>query len=107
MSKCGFPRREAGDPKLVGGCDPISGELAVMLYRRAIKQVIPVSSAEVAEVAKILENTYRAINIALVNEMKVILTAMGIDAWEVIAAAATKPFGFQAFYPGPGHIVEA
>jgi len=89
-------------PKLVGGIDAASGELATMLYRRAIKQVIPVSSAEVAEAAKILENTYRAVNIALVNEMKVILTAMGIDVWEVIAAAATKPFGFQAFYPGPG-----
>jgi UDP-N-acetyl-D-glucosamine dehydrogenase len=89
-------------PKLVGGCDPISGELAVMLYRRAIKEVIPVSSAEVAEAAKILENTYRAINIALVNELKVILTAMNIDVWEVIRAASTKPFGFQAFYPGPG-----
>lgn len=89
-------------PKLVGGIDPVSGELATMLYRRAIKQVIPVSSAEVAEAAKILENTYRAINIALVNEMKMVLTAMGIDVWEVIAAAATKPFGYQAFYPGPG-----
>ncbi|MFI5379190.1 MAG: nucleotide sugar dehydrogenase [Tepidisphaerales bacterium] len=89
-------------PKLVGGCDLVSGELATMLYRRAIKQVIPVSSAEVAEAAKILENTYRAINIALVNEMKVVLTAMGIDIWEVIDAAKTKPFGFQAFYPGPG-----
>src|SRR5437868_3630918 len=89
-------------PKLVGGIDKISGELATALYRRAIKQVIPVSSAEVAEAAKILENTYRAINIALVNEMKVVLTAMGIDVWEVIAAASTKPFGFQAFYPGPG-----
>ncbi|HEX2972064.1 MAG TPA: nucleotide sugar dehydrogenase [Tepidisphaeraceae bacterium] len=89
-------------PKLVGGVDPISGELAVALYRRAIKQVIPVSTAEVAEAAKILENTYRAINIALVNEMKIILTAMGIDIWEVINAAATKPFGYQAFYPGPG-----
>jgi UDP-N-acetyl-D-glucosamine dehydrogenase len=89
-------------PKLVGGIDPASGHLAVALYARAIKQVIPVSSAEVAEAAKILENTYRAINIALVNEMKIILTAMGIDIWEVINAAATKPFGFQAFYPGPG-----
>src|SRR5438445_2053216 len=89
-------------PKLVGGIDKISGDLATALYRRAIKQVIPVSSAEVAEAAKILENTYRAINIALVNEMKVVLTAMGIDVWEVIAAASTKPFGFQAFYPGPG-----
>jgi UDP-N-acetyl-D-glucosamine dehydrogenase len=89
-------------PKLVGGIDPVSGELAVALYRRAIKQVVPVSSAEVAEAAKILENTYRAVNIALVNELKVVLQAMGIDVWEVIAAAATKPFGFQAFYPGPG-----
>lgn len=89
-------------PKLVGGIDPMSGELAVALYRRAIKQVIPVSTAEVAEAAKILENTYRAVNIALVNEMKIILTAMGIDVWEVISAAATKPFGYQAFYPGPG-----
>jgi UDP-N-acetyl-D-glucosamine dehydrogenase len=89
-------------PKLVGGIDPISGELATMLYRKAIKQVIPVSTAEVAEAAKILENVYRAVNIALVNEMKMVLTAMGIDVWEVIAAASTKPFGFQAFYPGPG-----
>jgi UDP-N-acetyl-D-glucosamine dehydrogenase len=89
-------------PKLVGGIDPVSGELATALYRKAIKQVIPVSSAEVAEAAKILENTYRAVNIALVNELKVVLQAMGIDVWEVIAAAATKPFGFQAFYPGPG-----
>lgn len=89
-------------PKLVGGIDAVSGEVALALYRRAIKQVIPVSSAEVAEAAKILENTYRAINIALVNEMKIILTAMGIDIWEVISAAATKPFGFEAFYPGPG-----
>src|SRR5256714_1059014 len=89
-------------PKLVGGIDKVSGDLATALYRRAIKQVIPVSSAEVAEAAKILENTYRAINIALVNEMKVVLTAMGIDVWEVIAAASTKPFGFPAFYPGPG-----
>jgi len=89
-------------PKLVGGIDPISGEIAVALYRKAIKQVIPVSTAEVAEAAKLLENIYRAVNIALVNEMKVVLQAMGIDVWEVVAAAATKPFGFQAFYPGPG-----
>ena len=68
----------------------------------AIKQVVPVSTAEVAEAAKILENIYRAVNIALVNEMKTVLTAMGIDIWEVIAAASTKPFGFQPFYPGPG-----
>jgi UDP-N-acetyl-D-glucosamine dehydrogenase len=89
-------------PKLVGGVDAASGKIAVALYRQAIAQVIPVSSAEVAEAAKLLENIYRAVNIALVNEMKVVLSAMGIDIWEVIDAAKTKPFGFQAFYPGPG-----
>ena len=89
-------------PKLVGGIDPPSTDVATALYRKAIKQVIPVSSAEVAESAKLLENIYRAVNIALVNEMKVLLNAMGIDVWEVIEAAKTKPFGFQAFYPGPG-----
>ena len=89
-------------PKLVGGMDAVSGEIAVALYRAAIQQVIPVSTAEVAEAAKILENVYRSVNIALVNEMKLLLGAMGIDVWEVIAAAATKPFGFQAFFPGPG-----
>ena len=89
-------------PKLVGGVDAESGELATNLYRQAIEQVVPVSSAEIAEAAKILENVYRAVNIALVNELKMILTRMNIDVWEVIDAAATKPFGFQAFYPGPG-----
>ena len=89
-------------PKLVGGIDPKSTDVATACYRKAIKQVIPVSSAEVAESAKLLENIYRAVNIALVNEMKVLLDAMGIDVWEVIEAAKTKPFGFQAFYPGPG-----
>lgn len=89
-------------PKLVGGIDPISGDLATALYAKAIKQVIRVSTAEVAEAAKLLENIYRAVNIALVNELKRVLTAMDIDIWEVIDAAATKPFGFQPFYPGPG-----
>jgi UDP-N-acetyl-D-glucosamine dehydrogenase len=89
-------------PKLVGGIDGPSGKAATALYWQAIRQVVPVSSAEVAEAAKILENVYRAVNIALVNEMKTVLTTMGIDVWEVIAAAATKPFGFQPFYPGPG-----
>jgi UDP-N-acetyl-D-glucosamine dehydrogenase len=89
-------------PKLVGGIDAASTEVAVALYRKAVKYVIPVSSAEVAEAAKLLENIYRAVNIALVNEMKVLLTAMDIDVWEVIEAAKTKPFGFEAFYPGPG-----
>ncbi len=89
-------------PKLVGGIEPNSGELAVKLYSHAIAKIVPVSSAEVAEAAKLLENIYRAVNIAMVNEMKVILDAMDIDVWEVIEAAKTKPFGFQAFYPGPG-----
>ncbi len=89
-------------PKLVGGIDAASRELAVALYSRAVTSVIEVSSAEVAEAAKLLENIFRAVNIALVNEMKVVLGAMGIDVWEVIRAAATKPFGFMPFYPGPG-----
>jgi UDP-N-acetyl-D-glucosamine dehydrogenase len=89
-------------PKVVGGIDATSGLLAQKLYAGAMAQVVPVGSCEVAEAAKILENTYRAINIALVNELKVLFTRMGIDVWEVIDAAKTKPFGFQAFYPGPG-----
>lgn len=89
-------------PKLVGGCDPKSTELASMLYRRGVETVVPVSSAEVAESAKLLENIFRAVNIALVNELKVVLTKMDIDVWEVIRAASTKPFGFMPFYPGPG-----
>lgn len=89
-------------PKLVGGINAPSTELAVLLYQQAVQTVIPVDSAEIAEAAKLLENIYRAVNIALVNEMKVVLTAMGIDIWEVIRAASTKPFGFQPFYPGPG-----
>lgn len=89
-------------PKLVGGIDRLSGDIATELYRQVIREVVQVSSAEVAEAAKILENVYRAVNIAMVNEMKVVLDAVGIDIWEVVAAASTKPFGFQAFYPGPG-----
>src|SRR6202023_2005744 len=89
-------------PKVVGGIDAVSRNLAVALYEPVVKQVVPVSSTQVAEACKILENTYRAVNIALVNELKTVFTAMGIDVWEVIAAAKTKPFGFQAFYPGPG-----
>lgn len=89
-------------PKLVGGIDEISGRLAALLYSAAIRQVIPVDSAEIAEAAKLLENIYRCVNIALVNELKPVLAAMNIDIWKVIAAAATKPFGFQPFYPGPG-----
>jgi UDP-N-acetyl-D-glucosamine dehydrogenase len=89
-------------PKVVGGTDAESGRLAVALYKPVVDGVVPVSSARVAEACKILENTYRAVNIALVNELKTVFEAMGIDVWEVIAAAKTKPFGFQAFYPGPG-----
>jgi len=89
-------------PKLVGGLDEESGNLAEQLYRSAFTQVVRVRNSEVAEAAKLLENIYRAVNIAMVNEMKILLDAMGIDVWEVVDAAATKPFGFQAFYPGPG-----
>jgi UDP-N-acetyl-D-glucosamine dehydrogenase len=89
-------------PKLVGGIDEPSTELAARLYRTGFKEVIEVSSAEVAEAAKILENVFRAVNIALVNELKLILSAMDIDVWEVIEAAASKPFGFMKFLPGPG-----
>ena len=89
-------------PKLVGGIDPASGALARALYAAAVDEVLEVSSAEVAEAAKLLENIFRAVNIALVNELKVVLDAMAIDVWEVIEAAATKPFGFMKFTPGPG-----
>jgi UDP-N-acetyl-D-glucosamine dehydrogenase len=89
-------------PKVVGGLDPTSLRLAERLYGHAITKVVPVSSCEVAEACKVLENTYRAVNIALVNELKRVFERLGIDIWEVIAAAKTKPFGFQAFYPGPG-----
>ena len=89
-------------PKLVGGLDEVSTELAAAVYRKGVKEVVPVSSAEVAESAKLLENIFRCINIAMVNELKTVLTPMGIDVWEVIRAASTKPFGFMPFYPGPG-----
>jgi UDP-N-acetyl-D-glucosamine dehydrogenase len=89
-------------PKVVGGLGPQSLRLASALYETVVPAVVPVSSPEVAEAAKILENTYRAVNIALVNELKVLFTRMGINIWEVIDAARTKPFGFQPFYPGPG-----
>ncbi len=89
-------------PKVVGGIDPASLEVAVALYGAAMAKVVPVSSPEVAEAAKILENVFRAVNIALANEMKLVLDRMGIDVWEVIEAAKTKPFGFMPFYPGPG-----
>ena len=89
-------------PKVVGGVDAPSTDAAVALYAAAVEKVVRVSSARVAESAKLLENIFRSVNIALVNEMKVILDGMGIDVWEVIEAAKTKPFGFMPFYPGPG-----
>jgi UDP-N-acetyl-D-glucosamine dehydrogenase len=89
-------------PKVVGGIGPKSLELASALYSTAISQVVPVSSCEAAEACKILENVYRCVNIALVNEIKVLFDKMKIDVWEVIRAASTKPFGFTPFYPGPG-----
>jgi UDP-N-acetyl-D-glucosamine dehydrogenase len=89
-------------PKVVSGIGPRSLEAVTRLYEHLVAQVVPVSSPEVAEACKILENTYRAVNIALVNQLKVVFDRMGIDLWEVIEAARTKPFGFQAFYPGPG-----
>ena len=89
-------------PKVVGGLEPLSAKLAGQLYASAVVRVVPVGSCEVAECCKILENTYRAVNIALVNELKTLCDRIGVDVWEVIDAAKTKPFGFQAFYPGPG-----
>ncbi len=89
-------------PRLHGGLDEASSKLGAAFFASCVEKVIPVESAEVAEAAKLLENIYRAVNIALVNELKPVLGAMGIDVWQVIRAASTKPFGFQPFYPGPG-----
>ena len=89
-------------PKVVGGFNPESLEVAKALYDQIVERTVPVSSTRVAEATKILENTFRAVNIALVNELKMTFMKMGIDIWEVIEAAKTKPFGFMPFYPGPG-----
>jgi UDP-N-acetyl-D-glucosamine dehydrogenase len=89
-------------PKVIGGLTPACLERTKALYGRAIKTLVPVSSCRVAEATKLTENIFRSVNIALVNELKVVYTAMGIDIWEVIEAAKTKPFGFMPFYPGPG-----
>lgn len=89
-------------PKVVGGLDPVSGRAARLLYAAAIERVVPVSSTRVAEMAKLLENTFRSVNIGLINEMALLCDQLGIDIWEVIEAAKTKPFGFLPFYPGPG-----
>ncbi len=89
-------------PKVVGGLGPFAADAAAALYNTAFHRVVRVSTPAAAEMTKLLENIYRCVNIALVNELKLLCLRMGIDIWEVIAAAATKPFGFQAFYPGPG-----
>ena len=92
----------ASIPKVVGGMDAASGQLATLLYEQIVTQVVPVASAEVAEAAKLVENIFRSVNIAMVNELKIVFDRMGIDIWDVINAAKTKPFGFMPFYPGPG-----
>jgi UDP-N-acetyl-D-glucosamine dehydrogenase len=89
-------------PKVVGGYTAACLEKAMALYGRAIDTLVPVSSCRAAEATKLLENIFRSVNIALVNELKLVYAAMGIDIWEVITAAKTKPFGFMPFYPGPG-----
>src|SRR5688572_14268627 len=89
-------------PKVIGGLNPAAGELAAALYGRIFARTVAVSSPAAAEMTKLLENIYRCVNIALVNELKLLCQRMSIDIWEVIEAAKTKPFGFQAFYPGPG-----
>ncbi|MBM4276413.1 MAG: nucleotide sugar dehydrogenase [Deltaproteobacteria bacterium] len=89
-------------PKVVSGVTPSCKKTATALYRQAIQKIVPVSSPRVAELTKLLENIYRGVNIALVNELKMLTDRMGIDIWEVIEAASTKPFGFSPFYPGPG-----
>jgi UDP-N-acetyl-D-glucosamine dehydrogenase len=92
----------ANTPKVTGGIDAESTTLAALFYRQAIDRVVSVSTPEAAEMVKLLENTFRSVNIALANEMAVICERLGIDVWEVIGAASTKPFGFMPFYPGPG-----
>lgn len=89
-------------PKVMGGSTPACQEVGLALYESVVEKVVPVSSTQVAEFAKLLENIYRSVNIGLVNELKIAADKMGIDIWEVIDAASTKPFGFKAFYPGPG-----
>jgi UDP-N-acetyl-D-glucosamine dehydrogenase len=89
-------------PKIIGGITPQCTELAALLYQQFVERVIPVSSTDTAEMVKLLENTFRSVNIALANEMALICHSFGIDVWDVIDAAKTKPFGFMAFYPGPG-----
>jgi UDP-N-acetyl-D-glucosamine dehydrogenase len=89
-------------PRIVGGITPACAEVAAHLYRRISPEVVTVSSTEAAEMVKLLENTFRAVNIGLVNELALMCRALGVDVWEIVDAAATKPFGFMPFYPGPG-----
>ena len=99
----GNPKSNFSDcPKVVGGLSKQCLDKACSLYRRIVKNVVPVSGCKIAEATKLMENIFRSINIALVNELKVIYAQMGIDVWEVIRAASTKPFGYMPFYPGPG-----
>jgi UDP-N-acetyl-D-glucosamine dehydrogenase len=99
----GNPRyHTANIPKVVGGCTPACTRLGELFYSQALETVVPVSSTQVAEMVKLLENTFRMINIGLVNEMALMCDRIGVNVWEVIDAAATKPFGFMPFYPGPG-----
>jgi UDP-N-acetyl-D-glucosamine dehydrogenase len=99
----GNPQSKVADiPKVVGGLTPACLERAKELYGKAIKRLVPVSSTRAAEATKLMENIFRSVNIALVNELKIIYGSMGIDIWEVIEAAKTKPFGYMPFYPGPG-----
>ena len=99
----GNPQSKVAEiPKVVGGLTPACLERAKELYRKAIKKLVPVSSTRAAEATKLMENIFRSVNIALVNELKIIYGSMGIDIWEVIEAAKTKPFGYMPFYPGPG-----
>src|SRR5450755_269029 len=99
----GNPKYQTANiPKVVGGCTAACTEMGRLFYAQALEQVVPVSSTQVAEMVKLLENTFRMINIGLANEMALMCDRMRIDVWEVIDAAATKPFGFMPFYPGPG-----
>jgi len=94
--------RTTSIPKVVGGADPASLRLALALYGAVVRRTVPVDGLETAEAVKLTENVFRAVNIALVNELKLVFDAMGIDVWKVIEAAGTKPFGFMPFWPGPG-----
>ena len=99
----GNPHYHTGNiPKVIGGVTPVCGDLAVALYSTVIEKIVPVSSTSTAEMVKLLENTFRAVNIGMANELAIMCAKLGIDVWEVIDAAATKPFGFMPFYPGPG-----